>query len=102
MSAKSAEAVIEQMPEEYRSRWGIETGFRVIKGIMGKTCSNSPAVRLLLFYMSVILYNLWRTAVFIDVESKWDGFAGGKGFTMALFVECIVDAADSFVNDRGK
>ncbi len=52
--------------------------------------------------MSVILYNLWRTAVFIDVESKWDGFAGGKGFTMMLFVACIVDAADSFVNDRGK
>ncbi len=102
MSAKSAEAVIEQIPEEYRSRWGIETGFRVIKGIMGKTCSNSPVVRLLLFYMSVILYNLWRTAVFIDVESKWDGFAGGKGFTMMLFVACIVDAADSFVNDRGK
>ncbi len=69
---------------------------------MGKACSNYPAVRLLLFYLSVILYNLWRTAVFMDIESKWDRFAGGKGFTMLLFVTCIVDAVDSFVNDRGK
>ncbi len=102
MHAKSVEAVIAQIPEEYRMRWGIETGFRVIKGVMGKTCSNSPAVRMLLFYMPLILYNLWRTAIFMDVESKWGGFAGGKEFTMALFVECITDAADSFVNDRGK
>ena len=51
---------------EYRRRRVIETGFRVIKGIMGKTCSNSPAVRLLLFYLPVMLYNLWRTAIFID------------------------------------
>ena len=102
MPAKSVEAVIAHIPEEYRMRWGIETGFRVIKGVMGKTCSNSPVVRMLLFYMPLILYNLWRTAIFMDVESKWDGFAGGKGFTMALFVACITDAAGSFVNDRGK
>ncbi len=102
MPAKSVEDVIAQIPEEYRMRWGIETGFRVIKGVMGKTCSNSPVVRMLLFYMPLILYNLWRTAIFIDVESKWDGFAGGKDFTMMLFAACITDAADSFVNDRGK
>ena len=53
-------------------------------------------------YLPAMLYNLWRTAVLIDVESRWDGFAGGKGFTMMLFVACIADAADSFANDRGK
>ncbi len=101
MPVTSAEVVMAETLE-YRRRWVIEAGFRVIKGITGRTCSNSPVVRLLLFYLPVMLYNLWRTAVFIDVESRWGGFAGGKGFAMALFAECVVDAADSFVNDRGK
>ena len=37
-----------------------------------------------------------------DAESRRDGFAGDKEFTMMLFVVCIVDAADSFANDRRK
>ena len=48
------------IPKTYRQRWCIETGYRVMKRIMARTCSNSLAMRLLLFYLPVLLYNLWR------------------------------------------
>ena len=99
---RSVRATIKSIPEEYRTRWEIETGFRVIKGAMGWTCSNSPTVRLLLFHIPLIMYNLWRIARFVDMGVNWGGWAGGKLFTMNLFMRCVVNITGSFVNDRGK
>ena len=48
------------LAESYRSRWMIETGYRVKEEVRGKTCTRSYAVRLLLQLISVLLYNLWR------------------------------------------
>ena len=50
---------ISLIPEEYRKRWGIETGFRCLKGIMGKTTSRSMSFRIFLFFFSAVLFNMW-------------------------------------------
>lgn len=49
-----------EIAESYRSRWGIETGYRVKENIRGKTCSRKYSVRLLFQLLSILLYNLWQ------------------------------------------
>lgn len=48
--------------EAYRSRWGIETGYRVKKDFLALTTSPSPVVRYLFLFLSVVLYNAWVLA----------------------------------------
>jgi len=42
-----------ELPEEYRRRWGIETGYRDAKRAMPRTCSRKDHVRLIFFYLSL-------------------------------------------------
>ena len=49
-----------ELADSYRSRWGIETGYRVKEEVRGKTCSRNYAIRLLLQLLSILLYNLWQ------------------------------------------
>ena len=48
-----------QMSEVYRGRFGIETSYRQLNEAKAKTCSRSPAVRLLLVGVALILRNVW-------------------------------------------
>ncbi|HEY9204444.1 MAG TPA: transposase [Candidatus Methanoperedens sp.] len=50
---------IECIAENYRKRWGIETGYRVKKDFMAITTTECYSVRMLYFMISVILYNFW-------------------------------------------
>ena len=81
MPCRTREELIETLPETYRRRWIVETGFRVVRDVFGKTRSNAPHVRLL-------LYNLWLLAKCVDIRRG--GRAGGDGFTIALFVQCMM------------
>ena len=47
------------MSEVYRGRFGIETSYRQLNEAKAKTCSRSPAVRLLLVGLALILRNVW-------------------------------------------
>lgn len=47
------------LPEDYRRRWGIETGFRVEKGFRPKTTSPNETVREIYHQYAVFLENLW-------------------------------------------
>lgn len=67
-SVRKARAMLAGIPKEYRRRWGIEIGYRVAKQVRPFTASRNPSVRLMLFYFTMILYNLW-------VVSGW--IAGG-------------------------
>jgi len=49
-----------EIADSYRSRWGIETGYRVKEEVRGKTCSPNYAIRLFLQLLSILLYNLWQ------------------------------------------
>ena len=69
------------LAESYRSRWGIETGYRVKEEIRGKTCSQQYPVRLLFQMLSILLYNLWHLCNLILVVTLfWDK----KGYPMIL------------------
>ncbi|MEM3186153.1 MAG: transposase [Conexivisphaerales archaeon] len=43
----------------FRSRWGIETSYRMINKFLARTTSKLYAIRKLYFYLAVLLYNLW-------------------------------------------
>ena len=49
---------IKIVPEEYRRRWNIETGYRVKNTFKIRTCSKSPVVRTLYFILQCILFNV--------------------------------------------
>lgn len=98
---RSVKDMLERIPEEYRARWGIETAFRVIKSVAAMTTSNSATIRLLLFYLSIIVVNLWAIDQFYDAEYDWGGYAGGYGISVAIFMQYLL-IAGSYVNDRGK
>jgi len=49
-----------KLADNYRKRWGIETGYRVKEEVRGKTCSCNYAIRLFLQLLSILLYNLWQ------------------------------------------
>ncbi len=43
----------------FKKRWGIETGYRMIRKFLAKTTSRRYTIRLLYFYLAVLLYNFW-------------------------------------------
>ena len=50
------------IPEEYRKRWGIETGYKEVEQLRARTTSRNHSLRLLYFYYALILYNAWLLA----------------------------------------
>ena len=62
LSARRALSELETLPEEYRSRWGIETGYRQIEQVRPRTASRDHSFRMILFYASLFMYNVWGIA----------------------------------------
>lgn len=54
----SIDIFVKQIPEEYRKRWNIETGYRVKNDFKIRTCSKSPVARTLFFVIQCIMYNI--------------------------------------------
>ncbi|MCL5877933.1 MAG: transposase [Candidatus Bathyarchaeota archaeon] len=48
-----------RLKELFRRRWGIETSYRLIGLFLAKTTSRLYRLRLLFFFLAVVLYNLW-------------------------------------------
>lgn len=59
---------VAQLGGLYRSRWGIETGYRVRKVYRIRTNCLKYAVRLLFMLLEILLYNLW-----VYLNERWDG-----------------------------
>ena len=70
-----------ELGEEYRKRWGVETGFRMKRKLRGKTNSPKYSVRLLFLLLSVLLYNL-----FILLNALLGFGEDGKRYRMTLHV----------------
>jgi Transposase DDE domain. len=47
------------MGKTYRKRWGVETSYRMIGLFLAKTTSKLYRLRVLYFFLAVVLYNLW-------------------------------------------
>jgi hypothetical protein len=53
---------VRRLPDDYRRRWGIETGYSGEEGLRARTTSKSHSLRLLYFYYALVLYNAWLLA----------------------------------------
>lgn len=58
LPVNNATDFIKKIPEEYRKRWNIETGYRVKNAFKIRTCSKSPVARTLFFLIQCLLYNI--------------------------------------------
>jgi len=56
--AESIEKFEKTIPEEYRKRWNIETGYRVKNDFKIRTCTKSPVARTLFFIVQCVMYNV--------------------------------------------
>ena len=54
---------MKDVPEEYKKRWRIENNFKSVEQIRARTCSRNHAIRVFMFFLSMIVCNLWYTAV---------------------------------------
>jgi len=90
----NARELVGAIPKEYRRRWGIETSFRKVKEVHGRTLSPSPAIRLAYFMTAMILYNLWQTINLIlrdedrsagDKDKKEKGYRVTMPFMVTIF-----------------
>ena len=59
LPAANALGELDGLPEEYRKRWGIETGYRQVEQVSPKTTSRDASYRMMLFFVSLFLYNMW-------------------------------------------
>jgi hypothetical protein len=58
LEVKSTSEFIKIIPEEYKKRWNIETGYKMKNVFKIRTCSKSPVVRILFFLIRCLLYNI--------------------------------------------
>lgn len=68
----------EDLLDLYETRWGIETGYRLINQFRAKTTSRDIGVRYFEFMFSVSLYNLWVLA------NIWLGVVLGESYDNSL------------------
>lgn len=53
---------VHELPEEYRKRWGIETGYVGLEQFRPRTTSRNHTLRLMYFYYPLLMYNAWLLA----------------------------------------
>jgi IS4 transposase len=82
----------EELARDYRRRWGIETGFRVIKeDFLPKSASPDSKIRTFYFNFAAHLYNIWTVANIRRGEELEADLRDGKQFTAGRLVQAIED-----------
>ena len=59
LPCKDLAEFLRRIPELYKGRWGIETGYKSSKSVTPRTTSKNPAIRLFMFTITIILANIW-------------------------------------------
>jgi len=76
----------------FRKRWGIETSYRMINKFLARTTSKLHALRILYFYLAILLYTLWVTLNYHHHEP-------GRIIAESLKVYVVLTAVLSFIAD---
>ena len=76
----------------YRKRWGIETGYRMIRKFLAKTTSKRRNIRLLYFYLAILIYNIW---VLLNIVSNVEIIADN----MRIFIASRLVRSNPFVTN---
>lgn len=58
----------DMIPDEYKARWEIETGFLCVDVVQGMTRSQYLVVRLALFFLALLFYNAWTISRFLETD----------------------------------
>jgi len=91
-NADMEEYSVGELAAGYRNRWGIETGYRVLKEeFLPKSASPDPTVRTFYFNFAAHLYSLWTTANILRAEAVNEDLSQGKQFTAGRFIQAIED-----------
>ncbi|ELZ96569.1 transposase [Haloferax sulfurifontis] len=82
----------EELASDYRRRWGIETGFRVLKEeFLSKSASPDSVVRTFYFNFAAHLYNIWTVANIRRADELDVDLSEGKQFTAGRLMQAIED-----------
>lgn len=87
------------IPEEYRKRWGIETGYACVGKFRPRTTSRNHSMRFICFFYPLILFNVWIIANRMLVENDSCCKPTVTIHLLKCFIEIII--VDWF-SDRGK
>jgi putative transposase len=63
-----SEDLIREKIENYDSRWGIETGFRVRDDFLIQTTTRNPVIRYFFFVLAAMLYDNW---LLVNILAGW-------------------------------
>ena len=58
-STRGKQDLISKIPDEYKKRWGIETGYACMERIRPRTSSRNDSIRMPLMYLPLVIYNAW-------------------------------------------
>ena len=87
------------LPEEYRKRWGIETGYACVGKFRPRTTSRNQSMRFMCFFYPLILFNVWIIANRMLVVNDSNCKSTITIHLLKCFIEMII--VDWF-RDRGK
>ena len=87
------------VPEEYRKRWGIETGYACVGKFRPRTTSRNHSMRFMCFFYPLILFNVWIIANRMLVKNDSCCKPTVTIHLLKLFIEIII--VDWF-SDRGQ
>ena len=99
--ASSVKTTPNALKKMYKTRWNIETGFREINVVKAKTASPDIFVRLFLYVVSCLIYNLWMKVRFrfpLFVIRMYDFVDHILGFLKGI----LLHSADIGNNLRGR
>lgn len=86
----------DMIPDEYKARWEIETGFRCVEAAQGMTRSQYLVVRLALFFFALLLYNAWTISRFLETDGGDPGL-WTRCITMEQFSSSVMSLFRPFL-----
>ena len=95
LKCRSYAELRECVPREYRRRWDIETSYRCVKSIRPRTTSLNPSIRLALFYISLVIYNIWTV-----IRNLYDSET--QRTRLKVLVHRMIEAECTLQNDAPK
>ena len=82
-----------RVAEFYRRRWGIEDSYKSYEAMRPRTTSTDYSVRILLWFIPFLFYNIWILARFMEARGRARPGARPPA-ALNLFVSLLLDAAN--------
>lgn len=83
-----------RLTEKFRSRFGIESSYRLMNQVRARTSSPDPKLRLLYVVLAFLLLNLWRTLCWtiLALPRRGGRYLDESLFRLRLFRDFLFDA----------